>query len=209
MKTKLLAAALLLVPIGAMAEEGFLEPEEVAMLAPVDAVPGLEDYVAPGMDVTKYSKMVLGSVTFFFAEDSKTKAISAEESKQISDALQQAMKDNLKNYFEIVDQPGPDTLLLNLGVVDIKMKNKKRGLLGYTPIGLVVTTAGNLSGSRLVLDQAELQGEWVDSQTGEMGLMFQVSQIEDLDDEKQLTWEDVRLTVNDMASRGLKYRFSQ
>jgi hypothetical protein len=201
------AAVALLMPLSALAEDSFLEAHEVALLKPAANVPGLENYTADGKDPAKYSKVVLGSITFFYADDSKTKDMDAKESTQITDALKGVMTDNLKKYLEIVDQPGPDTLLLNMAVTQIKMKNKKRGLLGYTPIGLVVTTAGNLSGSRLVLDKAAMQGEMLDSQSGDIVTLFQVSQIEQLDDKKQLTWEDVRLTLNDLANRALKDRF--
>ncbi len=201
------AMVALLMPLTAVAEDAFLEPHEVALLKPAAEVPGLENYVAEGKDPTKYSKVVIGAITFYFADDSKTKDMDAKESAKIADALKGILTDNLKKYVEVVDEPGPDTLLLNMAVVQIKMKNKKRGLLGYTPIGLVVTTAGNLSGSRLVLDKAALQGEMVDSQSGDIVTLFQVSQIEQLDDKKQLTWEDVRLTLNDLANRALKDRF--
>lgn len=204
---KLLAAALLLIPFSALAADTFLEPHEAALLKPAAGIPGLENYTAAGKDPTKFSKVVMGSITFFFADDSKTKDMDAKEATQITDALKQAMVDNLKKHYEIVDQPGPDTLLINMAVTDIKMKNKKRGLLGWTPIGLVVTSAGNLTGSRLVLDKAVLQGESLDSQSGDIVGLFQVSQIEQLDDKKQLTWEDVRLTLNDLANRALKDRF--
>ena len=203
------AAAALLMPLSALAEDSFLEPQEVALLKPAANVPGLDNYTAGGKDPAKYSKVVLGSLTFFFADDSKTKDIDAREATQITEALKGVMSDNLKKYVEIVDQPGPDTLLLNMAVTQIKMKNKKRGLLGYTPIGLVVTTAGNLTGSRLVLDKAVMQGEMLDSQSGDIVTLFQVSQIDQLDDEKQLTWEDVRLTLNDLANRALKDRFGR
>ncbi len=209
MNYKLLATALLLIPFSALAEDSFLEAHEVALLAPDANVPGLENYTADGKDPTQYSKVVLGSITFFFADDSKTKDMDAKESTQITDALKGVLTDNLKKYVEIVDQPGPDTLLLNMAVTQIKMKNKKRGLLGWTPIGLVVTSAGNLTGSRLVLDKAVLQGEMLDSQSGDIVTLFQVSQIEQLDDKKQLTWEDVRLTLNDLANRALKNRFGE
>ena len=201
------AMAALLLPLSALAEDSFLEPDEVALLKPAAGVPGLENHTAEGKELTQFSKVVLGSITFFFADDSKTKDMDAKEAAQITDALEAALTDNLEKHYEIVDQPGPDTLLINVAVTQIKMKNKKRGLLGYTPIGLVVTTAGNLSGSRLVLKEAILQGEMLDSQSGDIVTLFQVSQIEQLDEEKQLTWEDVRLTLNDMANRALKERF--
>ena len=138
-RTVLVAAVALLTPLMALAEDSFLEADEVALLKPDANVPGLESHTAAGQDPTKYPKVVLGALTFYFADDSKTKDLDADEAAMISDALRAALTENLEKYFEIVDQPGPDTLLMNVAVTKIKMKNKKRGLLGYTPIGLVVS----------------------------------------------------------------------
>lgn len=146
-------------------------------------------------------QLLIGSVTFFFAEDSKSKDIDADELKQISDALRSSLKEATKGRFEIVDQPGPGVLQINVGVANIKLQNKKRGLLGYTPIGLVATTAGNLAGLRVTLADASLQGETLEGVSGEEITYFQIETIGEFDDKKGMSWEDVRATLNDMAGR--------
>ena len=37
-----------------------------------------------------------------------------------------------------MDKPGPGTLYVRLGVTDVQIAKKKRGLLAYTPVGFVV-----------------------------------------------------------------------
>ena len=110
------------------------------------------------------------------------------------------------------DSPLPDSILAVIDeakkyaegrAVRIEIKNKKRGLLGYTPIGLVATTAGNLAGVRLRLVDAELQGEFADSASGELINVFAVEEIGSFDDKKGMSWEDVRLTLLDAATRAI------
>jgi len=57
-----------------------------------------------------FDRLLIGSVTFFFAEDSNSKDIDADELKAISDALREAMKESVKERWEIVDEPGPGVL---------------------------------------------------------------------------------------------------
>jgi hypothetical protein len=203
----ILVSIVAILPSGAYAADTFLDPDEMALLKPDASVPGLSNYTTPGKDVTAYPKVVMGSITFFFAKDSKAKGIDAKETTQITTTLSGAMKTQLQKHFEVVDKPGPDTLLLNMGVTEIQMKNKKRGLLGWTPIGLVATTAGNLSGMRITLAGASLQGEVVDSVSGDIISLFQVDHVKHMDGKKKLSWDDVSLTLSDFAERSLGERF--
>jgi hypothetical protein len=129
--------------------------------------------------------------------------MDADEIGQISDAMKIALVEVASTRWQIVYRPGPDTAQINVAVTGIKMKNKKRGLLGYTPIGLIATTAGNLAGMRLTLTDAQLQGEVIDAQTGDLVSIFAVDRIREFDNEKGMSWEDVRLAFIDAASRAL------
>ena len=142
---KVLINALILavLPLSAIADDSFLDSQEMAQLKPDPKVPGLRNYATPGKDLGAYAKVVVGNITLFYAEDSKAKDIDAKEMTEITNALHDALTGALGEHFEVVDKPGPGTALMNIAVTNLKMKNKKRGLLGYTPIGLVATTAGN------------------------------------------------------------------
>ena len=206
---KVLINALILavLPLSAIADDSFLDSQEMAQLKPDPKVPGLRNYATPGKDLGAYAKVVVGNITLFYAEDSKAKDIDAKEMTEITNALRDALTGALGQHFEVVDKPGPGTVLMNVAVTNLKMKNKKRGLLGFTPIGLVATTAGNLAGKRLVIGHASIQGEFVDGVSGDVLTIFQVDQVKNMDDEKQLSWEDVRLTLKDMADRAIQARF--
>ena len=191
----------------ASAQEQFLEPGEISKLRHVAGLEGVSNYNPPGVDITAYKKALIGGVTFFFAEKSKVKEIDADELKQISDALKGALSSALSPYVEIVTEPGPGVLQFNVAITDITMKNKKRGLLGYTPIGIVTTAAGNLAGMRIRLFGAQVQGETIDSESGEVVGLFAIEKIGNFDEDKDLSWEDVRGTLEHTAKQIASMKF--
>ena len=137
----------------------------------------------------------------------KVKEIDADELKLISDGMKTALASALATHVEIVTEPGPGVLQFNLAITDISMKNKKRGLLGYTPIGLVTTAVGNLAGLRIRLHKAQLQGESIDAETGALVGLFAIEKIGNFDDKKGLSWEDVRGTLEDSARKVVEIKF--
>jgi len=56
---------------------------------------------------------------------------------------------------------------MRAALTNVKLAKKKRGLLGYTPIGLVATAVANAAGTRISLKDAALEIEMLDSTTGE------------------------------------------
>lgn len=203
MNRLVLGAVVALMAAGAHSADRFLTAEEQAKLQPVPGEEGLMRYSPSGKLGTDFPKALIGSVTFFYAEDSKSKDIDADEMKQISDAMKQAMVQVLSKDWQIVQAPGPDVAQVNVAITDIKLKHKKRGLLGYTPIGLVATGVGNLAGMRLTLGNAVLEGEVIDSASGDVINLFAVEKIGNFDDKKGMSWEDVRLAFIDAATRAV------
>ena len=67
--------------------------------------------------------------------------------------------------------------------------------MSFTPVGLVTSTVGNLTGLRVKLKDANIEGEVVDSVTGEVLSIFRVEDIGNFDDKKGLSWEDLRTTM--------------
>ncbi len=193
----------LLLSGGLQAAEHFLEPGEIENLKPHPDVPGVSRYITPGADPGSYEKIMVGGVTFYFAEKSKTKDIDADEMKKISDAMKAALVSAAVDKAEVVLSPGPNTALINVAITEINMQNKKRGLLGYTPIGLVASTAGNLAGMRIRLRGAKLEGEVVDSVTGDVISIFRVDEVGNFDDKKGMSWEDLRATLETSIAKGI------
>ena len=151
--------------------------------------------------------MLIGAIKVYYAEDSKSRAIDPADLKLITDKMRNSVILNLARHVEIVDEPGPGVALLNVAIVKVNYQNKKRGLLGYTPVGLVATSAGNAANLRLALADAKIQGETVDSVSGKKLTLFEVNQIEKT--KKNMEWEDVHKALNDFARRAVDARYVQ
>lgn len=186
-----------------MAQETFLESDEIALLSAHPDVPGVSRHVFEGKSPSNYDKIIVGSVGFYFSEKSKAKDMDADEMKQVSDAMKAAIVTAATGKADVVLSKGANAALLNVAITEIQIQNKKRGLLGYTPIGLVVTTAGNLTGMRMQLKDAQIEGELVDSVTGERISVFRVEEIVNWDDKKGLSWEDLRASFELDLSRAI------
>jgi hypothetical protein len=90
-------------------------------------------WVDPDVDFTQYTKVLPGGAHFEFRAVKKTSSTAAPRSNQsdfyISEANQQKLTDKVSQIFEeevaksksftIVDQPGPDVMILRGGLLDI------------------------------------------------------------------------------------------
>ena len=162
--------------------------------------PGAMIYRKPGVDITSYKKILIDPIEIFVAEDSKYKGLSADEAKTIADTLRQALVKELEPDYPVVDVPGDGVLGIRLAITNVHLQTKKRGLLGYTPIGFVVTSAANLAGMRMELSQATIEAELLDGGTNE-----QVGAVidplgNDKEDEKP-SWEEVGKRLEYYAKR--------
>ena len=204
---RILIAVLTLVMAGhVFGAESFLSDSERAQLTPNPAVPGVMRYVTPGVDPGDYDKILFGSVTLYFAESSKAKDIDADEAKAISDSMQAAVVEAVAGAgrMEIAEAPGPSTVLINVAITEINMQKKKRGLLGYTPVGLVATAAGELAGmTRMQLKDAKIEGELVDSVSGEVVAFFRVDEVPMKAGETSRSWDDVTVIFEKLLEEGI------
>ena len=100
-------------------------------------------YLAPGAPdkMGKYSAVMIDQPEIFVAPNSKYKGMKPDDMKQLADAFRVAMAQSLSTTYMIVDQPGPNVLYVRFAISNVQLKKKKRGLLGYTPIGLVAGAA--------------------------------------------------------------------
>jgi len=110
-------------------------------------------WLKPGVDFSKYNKLMVDNVTFYFAEDSEDKGIDAEQMRELSDAFNQELVNALKDKYPIVADPGPDVARIRIAITGVK--KSKPGVSAVTsilPIGLGVSlvkkgATGSWSGS--------------------------------------------------------------
>jgi hypothetical protein len=95
---------------------------------------------APGK-MANYSAVMIDQPEIFVAANSKYKGMKPDDMKALADAFRAAMAQSLSTTYMIVDQPGPNVLYVRFAISNVQLKKHKKGLLGYTPVGLVVGAA--------------------------------------------------------------------
>lgn len=198
----LLAAALAVGGATAAAGEysGFLDgyPD----LETVEGAPGVEGWENPAYDPSRYQRVMLDPVIIYLHPDSEDKGIDADTMKAVSDGLHQALVEVLEPAYPVVTHPNDATVQVRIAVTGVKMKKKSRGLLGYTPIGFVVTAAQDAAGKRIELDEAGLEIEVLDANTGERQLVAVMADALKGDDGRKAgSWDAVEARLKALAER--------
>ena len=91
--------------------------------------------------MANYSAVMIDQPEIFVAANSKYKGMKPDDMKQLADAFRASMAQSLSTTYMIVDQPGPNVLYIRFAISNVQLKKHKKGLLGYTPIGLVAGAA--------------------------------------------------------------------
>ena len=97
-------------------------------------------WIKPGVDFSKYKKVMVDYVVFAFADDSEYKGIDANEMKKIGDDASKALVDAIKEKFPVVSEPGPDVIRVRTAIIDLK--KSRPGLSAVTtvvPVGLGIS----------------------------------------------------------------------
>jgi hypothetical protein len=109
----------------------------------------------------------------FVAADSKYKGAKGDQLKALADVARLATMDRLEaNGYTIATEPAQDALYLRWAITDLYLQKKKRGILSYTPVGMVVhaTTQAAVRDLWKKIDIVELgfEAEFSDFVTGEI-----------------------------------------
>jgi len=109
-------------------------------------------WLKPGVDFTRYNRIMLDSVVFFLADDSY-KGIEPQEMKDLADRLHKAIFAAFPDKSKFTAEPGPDVARIRFAITGLKQN--KPGVSAVTsiiPVGLAVSlvkkgAGGSWSGS--------------------------------------------------------------
>ncbi len=171
----------------AKAETGFLHGY-YNLLEPGPEGGAKKRWLKPGVDFSKYNKVMLDSVTFFFAPDSKYQGMDANELKELSDKFNKIMVDTLQGSYPIVANPGPDVVRIRIAVTGLDQSRPVlSGVTSVVPIGLGIS-----------LIKRGATGAWTGSGATAAEVMILDS-----------TTNDVIAVAQDSRSAGFTERFSK
>jgi len=120
-----------------------------------------------------YDSILVDQPEVFIASDSKYKGAKGDQLKALADVARLTTIERLEaGGFNVVEDPGPDTLYLRWAITDLYLKKKKRGFLSYTPIGMVVHATKSAATrdlwKKIDINELSLEMELSDVVTGEV-----------------------------------------
>ncbi len=203
---KIMTAALLLAGVSLTSTASMAEAMRYSGF--IDSYPALEKdprggggllYTKPGASLGSYGKVMITPIEVWLADDSKYKGFSPDELKALTDEFYRVLVSNLEPDYPVVSKPGKGVLVVRLAVTDVYAKKKKRGLLGYVPIGAV---AGAVTGAyRAKLNDATIEAELLDAPTeGQLAVLVDKLSISKGGDD-ETSWEDISKALDYYAKR--------
>lgn len=154
----------------------------------------------PGVDRAAYTRVMVEPLTIFISPDSEYQGLDADELKALADTFRDVVTRTLEPDIPVVGQKGEGVLYLRAAITNVKIAKKKRGLLGYTPIGLVVGAVKSAAtGPSVSLKDAVLEIEMLDSTTGErLGVLVDKAP---KGAASELSWDAIAKTMGFYAER--------
>lgn len=149
------------------APSGFLKNYPQFQPGPTDGADQI--YTKPGMDLSKYRRVMLDEAQFYLKKSAADQGIQASEIKELSDTFHRAIFEALGNAYPLVTEPGADVLRIRLAISDIETSNPAMsGVTTVLPVGLAISVAKKATtGSYTGVGGASMEVEFLDSMSGE------------------------------------------
>lgn len=155
-------------PVRDVTPSGFLE--DYSQLKPGGPGQAALLYRNPHANLGSYDKFMIDNVAIWYSEEESLRDLPEEELKQLSLLLKVRVIEALKNEgLTRVKEPGPGVMRIRAAITDAK---KSRPVLDtlttVLPHSRVVSTTKRLTfGTHSFVGRAGIEGELLDSQTGE------------------------------------------
>ncbi len=136
--------------------------------------PGDMAYIAPNAlkRLAAYKAVMVDQPEILFSPDSDIKGMKPDDQKALAEAMRDAISGRLaEGGYSVSQQPGPGVLYLRVGLTDLMVKKKKRGLLAYTPAGAVIKFGADAlrdTLSKVDFIEMTFQAELVDSTSNDV-----------------------------------------
>jgi hypothetical protein len=127
-------------------------------------------YINPGVDFSKYNKVMLDQVRFYFKDDAENKGIDPDEMKELSNSFNRAMIDALGSAYPLTAKPGPNVMRLRMAITDIELPNRAINAVSTVlPVGLAISTVkSGVTGKGTGCGEISMEFQALDSQTNQV-----------------------------------------
>lgn len=171
-------------------------------LKPDPERPGALEWQKPGYDRAKYNKLMIAPLVIFVDPQSEYKGFSTDDMQTLANGFRDTVVRVLEPEIPVVSDAGPGVLYVRASITHVKLKKAARGLLGYTPIGLIVTAAQDAAGKRVSMEDATLELEAYDAATGEpLAVIVESRPKGKATGKEELSWKSIEDTFVFYATR--------
>ena len=199
-KRSLLVAGLLAMSLHAAiaADSKFID--NMPQLAKDSERAGAMIWTKPGVNRAAYTKVMIEPITIFISPNSEYQDLDANELKALADGFNETLIKTLEPEIAVLNKAGPGVMYMRAALTNVKLAQKKRGLLSYTPIGLVATAVADAAGARISLKDAAVEIEMLDSTTGErLGVL--IDKAPTAPGNETLSWDSINEVFKYYAER--------
>lgn len=128
-------------------------------------------YWNPSAKWSKYTKIMIEPVELWKSDDpdSPLGGLSTQKQQMLVSALQTAMSDSLSKDYTIVDQPGPDVMVIRAAITEAKRSKPVLNLVSSVYPAAIVLSFGKqvIWGTGTGVGAVTVEGEILDGQTHE------------------------------------------
>jgi hypothetical protein len=118
-------------------------------------------YASPTISIDSYDKIMIEPMVFFIHPDVKGTDLDSKDITKLTTHFDSLVRDTLAHYYQVVDEPGPGVMQLKTALTDINTAS---------PITNIATSIVIKAG--VDMGGASIEGELLDSQTGELIASF-------------------------------------
>jgi hypothetical protein len=128
----------------------------------------------------KYNKFIFDPVTIYLLPDARDRGIDPDDLERLAKYFHDAVSDELakSGRYEIVTTPGPDVLELNVAITNVEPTGSKKNAAvkgAATAASVAVAPGASLAVPRLSVGRVGIEGEMLDSTSGERMVAFVTS----------------------------------
>lgn len=126
-------------------------------------------YVKPGLDLSKYDKVILDPIQVWGLPDSDIAKLSKEEAQELTSYLFHALHESLAATFQMVDRPGPGTFRIRAALTEAEGSTVPL-VVATTVIPQSALISGGVelaTGTRGFAGVATIEAEFLDASTSD------------------------------------------
>ena len=172
-----------------LAPSGFLD--DYGILKPDNQLEGDYNYLKESFTIREYPNIIIEPVEIWYDPESPYKGISPDKLAAMTEEFRNTLTQSLVGTVNWVFEPGPGVTSLRVAITNVYAVKPKKGILNYTPIGLVSGAVKSASGTDYKLDNALLEAELRDSTNGELQGAVMASRLGRVEGKDKVTWSEI------------------